>query len=230
MALRMLFADEKGTVMEHPTLLAAVRSGENVLAATEVPEATLPLPSFGKLAYLPGRIPVGIDPETGEPVAGWRIPPMDLGRYGIQYGARAVVALVGLGANLPEDAVYPSAYVDDEGKPLSGANRYVLRFEPGAEPPVDAFWSVTLYDPQSFFVANPIGRQALSSWMPFHRGADGSLELLIQHASPGARQEANWLPAPEGEFNVTLRMYWPKAKPPSILDGSWKPPGIRRVK
>lgn len=167
--------------------------------------------------------------ESGQPVNGWRVPPMHLGRFGTQYGARAVTALIGLGANLPEDAVYPSAFVDGAGNALSGANRYVLRFEPGSEPPVEAFWSITLYDPQSFFVANPIGRQAVSSWMPFQRGADGSLELFIQHDSPGKERESNWLPAPEGEFNLTLRMYWPKETPPSILDGSWQPPAIRVV-
>jgi hypothetical protein len=196
-------------------------------------DATKLDPAFGKglaraLAAAIAKLEAA-SKETGAPVAGWRIPPMVLGRYGTDYGARAVIALVGLGANLPQDAVYPSAYVDVDGQALSGAKRYVLRFEPGAEPPVDAFWSVTLYDPQSFFVPNPIGRQAVSSWMPFQRKPDGALELLIQHDSPGKDAESNWLPAPEGEFNVTLRMYWPKSTPPSILDGSWKPPGIRVV-
>jgi hypothetical protein len=167
--------------------------------------------------------------ESGAPVNGWRVPPMVLGNFGTDYGTRAVVALVGLGANLPADAVYPSAFVDADGQPLNGAQRYVLRFEKGAEPPVNAFWSVTMYDAQSFFVENRINRYAISSWMPLKRNADGSIGVYIQNESPGKDKEANWLPAPKGEFNVTMRMYWPREKDPSILDSTWKPSGIKRV-
>ena len=167
--------------------------------------------------------------ESGAPVNGWRVPSMVLGNFGTDYGTRAVVALVGLGANLPADAVYPSAFVDADGQPLNGAQRYVLRFEKGAEPPVNAFWSVTMYDAQSFFVENKINRYAISSWMPLQRNADGSIDVYIQNESPGKDKEANWLPAPKGEFNVTMRMYWPRAKDPSILDSTWKPSGIKRV-
>ncbi len=167
--------------------------------------------------------------ETGSPVNGWRVPPMILGKYGTWYGARAVVALIGLGANLPADAVYPSAFVDAEGKPLSGANRYTLHFDKGQTPPAKAFWSVTMYDEQSFFVANAMNRYAVSSWMPFARNADGSLDLYVQHQSPGKDKETNWLPAPAGDFNVTLRIYWPDDKAPSILDGTWKPSPLTRV-
>ena len=167
--------------------------------------------------------------ETGAPVNGWRVPSMKLAEFGTDYGTRAVVALVGLGANLAADAVYPSAFVDGEGKVLNGANRYVLHFGKGQEPPVRAFWSVTMYDPNSFFVANPLNRYALSSWMPFKRNADGSLDLYIQRESPGKDKEANWLPAPGGEFNLTMRMYWPNDKAPSILDGTWKPPALRKA-
>jgi hypothetical protein len=165
--------------------------------------------------------------ETGAPVNGWRVPPMILGNFGSEYGVRAVVALIGLGANEPKDAVYPSAFVDGEGKPLSGANKYVLHFDKGEEPPVNAFWSVTMYTPQSFFVANPLNRYAVSSWMPFKKNADGSLDIYIQSQSPGKDKEANWLPAPEGEFNLTMRMYWPKETDPTILNGSWKPPAVK---
>jgi hypothetical protein len=167
--------------------------------------------------------------QSGAPVNGWRLPSMNLADFGTDYGTRAVVALVGLGANLPADAVYPSTFTDGTDKPLNGANRYVLHFEKGQEPPVHAFWSVTMYDPQSFFVANPLNRYALSSWMPFKRNADGSLDLYIQKDSPGKDKEANWLPAPAGEFNLTMRMYWPTEKPPSIIDGSWKPTAVKVV-
>ena len=167
--------------------------------------------------------------ETGAPVNGWRVPPMVLGNYGTDYGARAVVSLIGLGANLPQDAVYPSAFVDGDGKALNGANKYVIHFDKGATPPVDAFWSVTMYNPDSFFVANPINRFAVSSWMPMKKNKDGSLDLYLQHDSPGKDKEANWLPASDKDFNVTLRMYWPKEKAPSIIDGSWKPPAVKQA-
>lgn len=190
-------------------------------------------PAFAK--GLSRAVPVALErlteasKQAGAPVNGWRIPSMKLADFGTDYGTRAVVALVGLGANLPADAVYPSAFADGENQPLSGANRYVLRFEKGQEPPVRAFWSVTMYDPGSFFVPNPVNRYALSSWMPLKRNADGSLELYIQKDSPGKDKEANWLPAPEGPFNVTLRMYWPAERDPTVLDGSWKPPAIKRA-
>ncbi|GLI94775.1 DUF1254 domain-containing protein [Methylocystis echinoides] len=167
--------------------------------------------------------------EVGAPTNGWRIPPMVLGNYGTDYGVRAVVALVGLGANLPQDAVYPSAYVDGDGKTLTGASKYVIHFDKGALPPVNAFWSITMYDPASFFVANPINRYAISSWMPLKKNPDGSLDILVQRESPGKAQESNWLPAGDKDFNMTLRMYWPQDKAPSIIDGSWKPPAVKQV-
>jgi hypothetical protein len=167
--------------------------------------------------------------QTGTPVNGWRIPAMILGNYGTNYRARALIALIAFGANLPADAVYPTTFVDAQGKSLNGAHRYRLHFDKGLTPPIKAFWSVTLYDPQSFFVANPLNRYALSSWMPFKRNADGSLDLYIQHDSPGKSFEVNWLPAAAGDFNITLRMYWPTDQSPSIINGSWKPPGVIRV-
>ncbi len=166
---------------------------------------------------------------SGAPVNGWRVPPMVLGQYGADYGTRAVVALIGLGANLPQDAVYPSAYIDGAGQPLDGANRYVIHFAKDATPPVHAFWSITMYDPDSFFVANPIDRYAIGSWMPLKKNADGSLDLYVQHESPGKDQESNWLPAPAGGFNVTMRLYWPTEHARSIIDGSWKPPALTKA-
>jgi len=167
--------------------------------------------------------------NSGAPVNGWRIPPSILGKFGTEYGIRGIVALVGLGANLPEDAVYPTTYVDAEGKALNGANRYTLHFDKGLTPPVNAFWSVTMYDAQSFFVDNAIDRYAIGSWMPLKRNSDGSIDLYLQQDSPGNDKAANWLPAPAGDFNLTLRMYWPNDKNPSIIDGSWEPPAVTRV-
>jgi hypothetical protein len=210
------------------------------------PAADAPvLAKLAKIGIVPGEKfdPAKLDPAMakglekltatakvgGAPGNGWRIPSMKLGDYGTAYGTRAVAALVGLGANLPADTIYPMGFVDAEGKALNGTNRYVLHFAKGEEPPVRAFWSVTMYDPDSFFVANPINRYALSSWMPFKRNADGSLDLYIQNESPGKDKEANWLPSPKGEFNVMIRMYWPNDKAPSILDGTWKPPALKQA-
>jgi hypothetical protein len=151
---------------------------------------------------------------------------MDIASFGADYDTRAFIALIAFGANLPEDALYPTTFIDGESKPLNGANRYRLHFEAGLTPPVNAFWSVTMYDPQSYFVENSINRYAISSWMPLTRNNDGSLDIYIQHESPGADKESNWLPAPDGNFNVTMRMYWPSAKDPSIINGSWKPPAV----
>jgi hypothetical protein len=148
------------------------------------------------------------------------------GRYGTQYLQRALFTAIGLGANLPEDAIYPTSEVDSEGQRYEGSERYVMRFEKGALPPVQAFWSVTMYDAQYFFVANSLNRYNVSSRSKFKANPDGSIDVYIQNASPGKAKESNWLPAPKGPFVLMLRMYWPKETPPSILDGSWTPPPV----
>lgn len=164
---------------------------------------------------------------TPEPAPGneWDVK-RGLGRYGTDYGKRALVALVGLGANLTEDALYPRAVADADGEPLTGANRYVLHFEPGETPPARAFWSVTMYDTRQFLVDNPIDRYAIGDRDALKINPDGSLDILIQHDSPGKERESNWLPAPEGPFNLILRLYWPEVR---AVDGTWQPPGVRRV-
>jgi hypothetical protein len=154
---------------------------------------------------------------------------MTIGNFGTNYGFRALIAMVAFGANLPADAIYPTTYFDAARKPLNGANRYRLHFDRGQEPPVRAFWSVTMYDAQSFFVANPIDRYAISSWMPLKQNADGSIDIYIQHDSPGIAMEANWLPAAAADFNITLRMYWPDIDRLSVNGGTWKPPSVTRV-
>jgi hypothetical protein len=164
--------------------------------------------------------------EVGTQINGWRMPAMTVADFGTDYKLRAEVALVGLGANIAKDAVYPTAFVDGSGQPLTGANQYVIHFDKGNLPPVNAFWSLTMYDAQSFLSANPINRYNIAGWMPLTYNADGSLDVFIQHESPGARKQSNWLPAPADDFSVTLRMYWPKE---AVLDGSWKPPAIQKV-
>src|SRR5271165_5739107 len=158
-------------------------------------------------------------------VNGWSMNTDTMGVYGNYYLKRAIVTQLGLGANLPEDAIYPINLADETGKPLDGGSDYVLHFDKGATPPVNAFWSVTLYDAQGYQVANSLNRFAVSSWMPFKTNPDGSLDLYFQNASPGADKEANWLPAPTGPFNLTMRLYAPKS---DALTGKWNPPPILR--
>ena len=109
---------------------------------------------------------------------------------------------------------------DEAGKPLDGASKYTIHFEKGATPPVNAFWSITLYDQEGFQMANSLNRFAVSSWMPFKYNADGSLDLYFQNESPGKDKEANWLPAPKGAFNLTMRLYGPKS---DALDRQMEP-------
>ena len=158
-------------------------------------------------------------------VNGWSMNTDTMGVYGNYYLKRAIITQFGLGANLPEDAIYPLNLADEAGKPLDGGSDYVLHFEKGATPPVDAFWSVTLYDAQGYQVANSLNRFAVSSWMPFKTNPDGSLDLYFQNASPGADKEANWLPAPKGPFNLTMRLYAPRTE---ALVGKWNPPPVIR--
>ena len=146
-------------------------------------------------------------------------------------GPEAVVAAFGWPANREKDAVYPYADVDAEGKPLTGAGQYTLTFPKGQTPPVDGFWSITMYeiDQGWWFVPNPLNKFTVSPRNDPKYNADGSLTLYFQNESPGKDKEANWLPAPKGPFIVMLRMYGPKEKDPSILDGSWKPPAVKKA-
>jgi hypothetical protein len=154
---------------------------------------------------------------------GWSMNTDTMGVYGNYYLKRALITQYGLGANLPEDAIYPANLVDDTGKPLDGANKYTIHFDKGATPPVDAFWSITLYYDDGFQVANSLNRFAVSSWMPFRMNADGSLDLYFQNESPGGEKETNWLPAPKGPFTLTMRLYAPRSE---ALTGKWNPPPV----
>jgi hypothetical protein len=174
-------------------------------------------------------------PEAAQQLMKWKIPSLariangwsmntdTMGVYGNYYLKRAIVTQLGLGANVPEDAIYPLNLTDDTGKPLDGANKYTIHFDKGATPPVAAFWSITLYDQEGYQVANPVNRFAVSSWMPFKANPDGSLDLYFQTESPGKDKEWNWLPAPKGPFNLTMRLYAPKSE---ALTGKWNPPAV----
>ena len=153
-----------------------------------------------------------------------------IGVYGTAYRLRALVTAIGLGANRPQDAIYPIGETDADGKPFDGADRYVMHFPPGQLPPVDGFWSLTMYDGEYFFVPNKLNRFTLSARNALKKNADGSVDLYLQASSPGAAKESNWLPTTQsGKFIPMLRLYWPKETPPSILDGTWKPPPIAKA-
>ncbi|KAB8194751.1 DUF1254 domain-containing protein [Nonomuraea phyllanthi] len=160
----------------------------------------------------------------GEDVNGWRYA-ADLGSYGTDYLRRAATAWQGLGANLPQDAIYPLTFVDGGKRQLNGAHQYAIHFAPGRTPPASAFWSITIYDAQGFLIENPIDRYEIGHTTTPVANADGSVDLSIQHDPPAGGQ-ANWLPAPIGDFTLMLRMYWPQQ---GAIDGTWKPPAVTRV-
>lgn len=154
---------------------------------------------------------------------GWTLPGR-YGRYGTNYMVRALTAAYFLGILPAEDAVYLSSSHDSGGETLQGAKLYTMHFEKSQIPPVRAFWSLTLYDDDGYFTANPIKRFAIGDRDALKFNADGSLDLYIQHDPPGGDKESNWLPAPSGSFNLALRMYWPDD---SVIGGQWTPPAIQ---
>jgi hypothetical protein len=188
---------------------------------------------------LPPAVKKGLDgaPVVAQKIMEWKLPTLarvtnhwsmntdTMGVYGNYYLKRAIITQQGLGANVPEDAVYPLNLGDEAGRPLDGGNKYTLHFDKASLPPVNAFWSITLYDPEGFQVGNTLNRFAVSSWMPFKYDPDGSLTLYFQNESPGKDNEANWLPAPKGGFNLTMRLYGPKSE---VLTGRWNPPPVTR--
>lgn len=157
---------------------------------------------------------------------GWVTLGNALGVYGNDYLQRAFISYAGLGALPPEEAIYPMVAFDGNREPLTGAARYRLHFEKDELPPANAFWSLTMYGADQFFVANPLDRYAIGDRDKLDFNPDGSLDLYIQNASPGGDREANWLPAPTGPFTMNLRLYWPKREG---LEGIWTPPAIEKM-
>jgi len=151
------------------------------------------------------------------------------GEYGTDYIQRALITAIGLGANRPQDAIYPTS----EGPAIlgsyDGSKKWVMHFPKGQLPPVKGFWSLTMYDKSYFFVENPLNRYSISARQDLKANADGSVDLYIQNESPGADKESNWLPAPKDKFILMLRLYWPDETDPSLLDGSWKIPQVKAV-
>lgn len=208
MALLKRIGFEQGQSFDPSRLSTAIQSGLDKARTSALELMTWKLPTIATVTN------------------GWSMNTDTMGVYGNYYLKRAIVAREGLGANLPEDAIYPLNLFDDQHAPLSGAHTYTLHFDKDNLPPVNAFWSVTLYDADGYQVANSLNRFALSSWMPFAYNADGSLDLIFSHDSPGADRESNWLPAPAGPFNLTMRLYAPKDE---VLVGKWNPPTVKRV-
>jgi hypothetical protein len=175
---------------------------------------------------------------AGKEINGWRVSSLfgDSAFYNGDWLKRAAGAKGGIYGNDAVEAMYPARRTDSDGQTLDGSkNNYTLTFPAGQLPPVNAFWSVTMYDGKSqLLIENPINRYLINSPMlpTMKTDADGSLTLYIQNKSPGADKESNWLPAPNDTIYLVMRLYWPKTEPPSILppgEGTWQPPGIKRV-
>jgi hypothetical protein len=162
--------------------------------------------------------------DSGKSVNGW-IYSLKTGEYGTDYLQRAYVTAIGLGANLPQDAVYPFTDKDSQGNPLTGSNKYVIHFNKGQTPPAKGFWSITMYNDRYFFVDNPLNRYTLSPRNQLQYNDDGSLDLYIQNEQPVESKASNWLPAPKGPFILMMRVYWPEE---SLLNGTWSPPAVKK--
>jgi hypothetical protein len=160
--------------------------------------------------------------NIGTIVNGWLIN-AGTGIYGSDYLNRAAVAQFGLGVNVPQEAFMPVTFTDSQGQPLSGANNYTIHFDSGQTPPVDAFWSVTMYNNKTLLVDNPLNRYSIGTYTGLKNNTDGSLDLYLQNQSRGPDKESNWLPAPADSFSLTMRLYLPQ---PQILNGTWQPPGV----
>ena len=174
----------------------------------------------------------------GKDINGWHVSDAGGNRefYHGDWLNRAVIAKVGIYANDAVEAMYPYTRKDESNEPLDGSkHKYTLTFAAGQYPPVNAFWSVTMYDGKTqLLIKNPIDRYLINSPMIPHmkKSADGSLTIYIQKKSPGASKRANWLPAPNGPIYMVMRLYWPKETAPSILppgSGTWNPPGVKRA-
>ena len=222
--LARLMLDNPPSAADAPMLLKLARIG---VAPGKAPQWGL----VDRWAIALGRVIADhtVARELGKrpTVRGWITPPAMIGNFGTHYNIRAVVAMIGLGANLPADAMYPSAAVDRDGQALHGRHRYRLHFAKGSLPPVHAFWSVTAYGADDFLIDNPLKRHRLGDRDPLRYNPDGSLDLWIQAEAPEAARQANWLPVKAGEpFLLNARLYWPK---PEALDGRWGMPGIEKL-
>ena len=164
--------------------------------------------------------------NIGTVVNGWSIN-TQTGIYGNDYLTRAAIAKLGFGANIPQEALYPTTLTDNQGKPYNGTNKYAIHFDPGQTPPVDGFWSITMYNEEKYFYDNPLNRYSIGKYTDgLKTNIDGSLDIYIQNQSPGADKESNWLPSPADGFYMVLRMYLPTEQ---VLNGTWTPPPVNLI-
>jgi len=181
------------------------------------------------LRNIPKEVFAGFKMEISKPkqdlINGWTVH-KGLGAYGTDYAKRAFVSYMGLGANLSEDAIYPGCAVDADGNALNGANNYVLHFDKGKTPPANAFWSLTMYSEDGYFVDNSINRYTLGDRSKLKTNADGSVDIYIQHTAPSKDKMENWLPSPKENFNLLLRVYWPKEE---MISGKWEAPAVKKA-
>ncbi len=187
---------------------------------------TLPTTFYATLDSIPHTVFNAIrqsKTSSASLVNGWNMGTLVIGTYGTDYTSRAGVAVWGLGANLREDAIYPSCNVDQQGQPLDGNQPYVIHFPKGGAPPAQAFWSLTLYDQDGYFVNNPINRYAIGDRSQLRPNADGSIDIYVQQRDPGGVKTTNWLPAPPSHFNLLMRVYWPSS---AMLQGNYIPPPV----
>jgi hypothetical protein len=173
---------------------------------------------------------MGVHLKRQKTTDGWLYFTQGVGNFGTDYLTRGMANLLGPGWNRPQDAVYPLSQKDASGDAYDGAkHNYVIRFEKGKLPPAEAFWSLTMYDSDFFFAPNTINRYGLAQRDKLIVNPDGSVDMYLQADSPGKAREANWLPAPKGEFKLVMRIYAPSKTPPTILDGSWTPPPVKKA-
>jgi hypothetical protein len=232
----LAFFQRLAALLEDNPPAAADREAVALLAGLGVAAGNVPQAAdFGWLARrllasavkrVRERLDAAVADAPGGP-AGWRMAVAGMGRYGTDYRLRAGVALIGFGANLPEDAVYPTTDRDGNGDPLTGGHAYHLRFAPGAWPPARAFWSLTVYDGDGYLLPAVDGRHRLGSSDALERDADGGLTLYLQPEAPPGAARRNWLPLPPaGPVQLTLRLYEPGE---GVLAGRWDPPPVQPV-
>lgn len=210
---------------DYPMRHCLARIGFHVGESFDLGAAPADVKQAFERAYADGKAHVAQvgQQASGEGQAGW-VYTTRSGAYGVDYDYRAAVANFGLGENLPQDAIYPSLTTDSDGNPLDGNHAYVLHLAKG-DPPVEAFWSVTAYGADGYFIPNALNRQSIGDRSNLSLNPDGSIDLYFQADSPGADKEANWLPVAKAPFNLLMRLYSPKA---AVLDGTWTPPLVKR--
>ena len=219
-----LLKDNPPNQVDYPIMHRLERIGFKVGQSFDLAKESADLKQAIEKGYAEGKGRVVAEGKKAAGIGGkgW-VYSLNGGSYGVDYDYRAAVANFGLGLNLPQDAVYPSLSSDSEGRPLDGSNNYVLHFDKGKLPPVDAFWSVTAYDGEGYFIPNPLKRQALGDRDKLVANSDGSVDLHIQAGSPGKDRESNWLPVGKAPFTLLMRLYSPREE---FLKGEWKPPAV----